>query len=446
MPAHTQHEMPIQPHHLDELRRMSRRLFLKRSALAGASLALGGPLLASAHRAWVRPPGAGSPVRIRGRVRAGGGRGLPGVAVSDGSSVVTTNQEGDFEILSTTRQSFVALTIPAGYRVPKNSSGTACFYAPIAPDSASEMKVAFDLEVDRDASDDHSFLVLADPQTQNDYEMSRFHAETVPDVRRTISALSPAVAFGLTCGDIMFDHLDLFPAYERGVAAMDQPFFQIIGNHDLDLLAMSNPASAETFHRHFGPTYYSFDRGEIHYVMLDDVFWYHGGYLGYLDADQLGWLAAGLAGIEAGRTVVVFLHIPALSTQFRREGKSKPPIQNSLTNREALYALLEPYQAHLISGHTHESEHIFEGGVQEHVSGAVCGAWWSGDICFDGTPNGFGVFEARGSELRSQYKSTGHAIDHQVRVYEAGSDIRPSAPRAGERGHRLKRRLPHLFP
>ena len=31
----------------------------------------------------------------------------------------------------------------------------------------------------------------------------------------------------------------------------------------------------------FGPTYYSFDRGRVHYVVLDNVFYLSRGYVGY---------------------------------------------------------------------------------------------------------------------------------------------------------------------
>jgi hypothetical protein len=97
-----------------------------------------------------------------------------------------------------------------------------------------------------------------------------------------------------------------------------------------------------------------------------------------------------------------------------------------VNNREALYRLLEPYRAHVLSGHTHEHEHIFEGGVHEHVVGTTCGAWWSGDICWDGTPNGYGVFEVHGEELRWRYQATGRPPSHQMRLYVPGAD--PTAP------------------
>jgi hypothetical protein len=98
----------------------------------------------------------------------------------------------------------------------------------------------------------------------------------------------------------------------------------------------------------------------------------------------------------------------------------------AVQNREALYRLLEPFRSHILAGHTHENEHVFEGGAHEHVVGTVCGAWWSGPICYDGTPNGYGVYEVRGEEITWRHKSTGRPADHQLRLYPPGAD--PKAP------------------
>lgn len=398
----------------------SRRRFLKKSImLAGSALVLPGLAWPLPH---TRRPAA--PVRIRGRVRAGR-RGVAGVAVTDGLSVVDTRADGGFELISDTRQPFVYLSLPAGHAIPQNETGTARFYQPLVADRKGEMQALFDL-TPRDADADHAFLVLCDPQTQDNRDLTLFHDETVPDVAATVRALGDAPVFGVSCGDIMWDHLNLYPEYERAVSRMNAPFFQVVGNHDLDFDGPTDQASVGTFRRHFGPNYYSFNRGAVHYVVLDDVFWNYNNYFGYIDADQLAWLEADLARVEAGRTVVVFAHIPFQSTQNRREDGSDPAPNISVTNREVLYRLLEPYEAHVISGHTHESEHVFEGGVHEHVQGTACGAWWTGPICYDGTPAGYGVYEVRGDELRWRYKATGRAADHQLRVYERGID--PVAP------------------
>jgi hypothetical protein len=125
--------------------------------------------------------------------------------------------------------------------------------------------------------------------------------------------------------------------------------------------------------------------------------------------------------------VIVTLHIPTLGSAHLRRGARSPAVDVSVTNRQALYRLLEPYRAHIVCGHTHESDHVLEQpGVHEHVLGTVCGAWWSGPICGDGTPSGYAVFEVDGEDVRWRYQSTSHPADHQIRCYAAGGD--PKAP------------------
>lgn len=398
-------------------RRIDRRTFLRDATIAGAALAaFPGSLLAA-------PRGRAAPVRIRGRVRSRG-RGVARAAVSDGLATTATGADGAFELVSEGGRRWLSLSLPSGYRVPTSDTGTARLHRPI-PVAETEMSAVFDLDPLPDGDARHACLLLADPQTQTRWEVDRLLAETVPDVRATVAALG-VPAFGVSCGDIMFDDLSLFPEYERAVAAMGIPFFQVVGNHDLDLDAATDPASTATFQRHFGPTRYSFDRGAVHYIVLDDVFWHGVGYIGHLDRESLEWLASDLAHVEAGRTVLVCLHIPVLPTQHLRTGRSTPDLAVSVANRDALYRVLEPYNAHVLSGHTHEAEHHRHGGVHEHVNGAVCGAWWSGDICHDGTPNGYAVYEVQGEEIRWRYKATGRDVDHQLRVYPAGAD--PTAP------------------
>jgi hypothetical protein len=347
------------------------------------------------------------------------------VAVSDGYDVVVTGQRGAYELISSERQLFVFASVPAGHQIPRQETGTASFFKRIVPDSRGRMSADFDFAPIPGGDDKHAFLALGDTQTQTTFETERLHAESVPDMIETLTILA-VPTFGIACGDIMFDDLSLYPEYERAVRRVDLPFFQVVGNHDLNFDAPSDPGSVRTFEEHFGPSYYSFSRGEVHYVVLDDVLWHASGYIGHIGADQLAWLERDLALIEPGRKVVVFQHIPALSTQYQRRNENSPSISVVVTNRQHLYRLLEPYDAHIISGHTHENEHVFEGGTHEHVLGTTCGAWWSDHICHDGTPNGYAVYEVDGSELKWTYKSTGQPAEHQIRVYGRGAD--PRAP------------------
>ena len=396
----------------------TRRDFLRE--VSAASLLTLGLTPARLPRPWRR-----APIRVRGRVTAAG-RPLAGAGVSDGRTVVRTDRGGAYELVSDAGQRWLHLSLPAGHEIPRQASGTAQLFRPLTPDARGELRADWALTPLAGGDAAHAFFLAADPQTQNRYETDLLHAETVPALRRALAGLGGVPAFGIACGDIMFDDLSLYPEYERAVRAVDLPFFQVVGNHDMDYAARTDEASTATFERHFGPAWYSFNRGEVHYVVLDDVLWHGDGYIGYLSAPQLEWLAADLALVEPGRTVVVALHIPLASSLPARSGDAEGRHTSMVNNREALYRLLEPYRAHVLSGHTHEHEHLFEGGVHEHVHGTACGAWWSGPICYDGTPDGFGVYEVRGSELRWRYQPSTATTGEAMRLYRRGAD--PAAP------------------
>lgn len=354
---------------------------------------------------------------VEGIVRSQG-RGVGSVTITDGYGVHRTASDGTFRFLADPRARFVYVSLPAGYRIPTNPRGTGRFYRSL-PHTSAAMEVTFELESLTELDENHHFLLLADVQTENAEETALFRSTTIPEVRSWADN-TPGEKFGVACGDIMFNHLELFPTYEEAVSETGIPFFQVVGNHDLDRDEWVDVASTRTFEQFFGPPYYSFNRGAVHYIVLDDIFWYGGGYIGYIDADQLNWLKEDLATVEPGRLVIVMLHIPLASTQHKRVGQDRPSPSGIVMNRAVLYRLLEPYQAHVLSAHTHENEHLFEGGIHEQVHGAVCGAWWTGPVCYDGTPCGYGVYEVRGEELRWRYQSTGFGPEHQMRLYRPG--------------------------
>ena len=404
----------------------SRRSFLKRLSAAGAALGL--PWTAAAEPAAPRP---GSYVEVTGRVTGPDG-GLEGVPVTDGVTITQTDADGGYQLAASPHRPFVYLSVPAGYQVPTTERGTAQFYQPIDSTGGSTT-ASFRLQPLAQDDSRHAFAFVADPQAQTKAEMDRFRTETAPDIRDTMRALD-GPAFGVGGGDLVFDDLSLFSGYETAVQATGLPFVQVVGNHDLNFSASADPGSTATYRQHFGPEYYSFDRGAVHYVVLDDVYWPGSDgfgretddYLGHLDATQLAWLEQDLALVEEGRPLIVFTHIPPLSTLYDRRGEEAPEPSGMIINRQALYALLEPFDAHIVSGHVHENEHRSAAGPHEHVVGTACGAWWTGPICYDGTPSGYAVYEVTGSSVTWQYKSTGRDASHQMRLYPAGAD--PETP------------------
>ncbi len=359
------------------------------------------------------------PIRIRGKVFSGG-IGISNVVVSDGRVVVQTNGSGEYELISGSDREFVFVSQPSGFEIKRLPNGSSSIFKQIEK-TGKDLTLNFELARTESSDEQHHFLLLSDTQIQNEYEANQLLTVSVPDVVKTIQSLNDPNVFGIGCGDLVFDKLELFKEYNQSIQAYDIPFFQVIGNHDMDFGVRSDAWTGSTFKGHFGPTYYSWNRGEIHYVVLDDVFYLGAGtkYIGHLPEEQLAWLEQDLSFVEKGRTVVISLHIPTYTGAVTRYPKNDP-LGGTVSNREYLYRMLEGYQAHILSGHTHFNDNMIQGNIYEHCHGTVCGAWWSGPICHDGTPSGYAVYEASGSELRWKYKGTGMEITEQFRVYPKG--------------------------
>ncbi|OOG74844.1 calcineurin-like phosphoesterase family protein [Algoriphagus sp. A40] len=399
-----------------------RRDFIKSLGLTSVAwLGMGDSVLAEIQRKFPVSslPSLFSPIRIRGKVSSAG-KGLSGVAVSDGRLVVQTNAAGEFDLISGTDREFVFVSLPSGFDIQKQANGSASFFQAIDKTKA-EQSLSFELKKASNSDSNHHFLLLSDTQIQDEYEANQLLTVAAPDVVKTIASLNDPNLFGIGCGDLVFDKLELFKEYNQSVQMYNVPFFQVIGNHDMDFGVRSDAWSAGTFKGHYGPTYYSWNRGEIHYVVLDDVFYLGltNRYIGHLPEEQLVWLEQDLKTVEKGKTVVVSLHIPTETGALKRYPQNDS-LGGTVTNREHLYRMLEGYQAHILSGHTHFNDNMIKGHVYEHCHGTVCGAWWSGPICHDGTPSGYAVYEAKGSELRWKYKGTGLDINEQFRVYQQG--------------------------
>lgn len=399
---------------------INRRSFLRSLGLTGAGLVFS-ENQSSAERNVNKKLDL-SPTSLNGVVKAGG-KAVEGVVVTDGINVTATDTRGKYSMTSNTTCEFVYISIPRGYEF-RNTKGITEFYKRI---DHSQKRFTADFELQKLPIDDskHAFIVWADPQIQNGEDAALLHSESVPDTTALISSYGKDMLFhGIGCGDLIWDKFELYPDYKEAVHKTGIPFFQVIGNHDMDLDARTDDFSSKTFKTHFGPTYYSFNRGDIHYVVLDDVFFLGTSkkYIGYIVEQQFAWLERDLAHVKPGTTVVVSVHIPVNTGAMRRNGLKEEPIGGVVSNRNELYRILKPYKAHIMSGHTHFNEKVFEGdNITEHVHGTVCGAWWTGPICYDGTPNGYGVYEVDGNELKWYHKAVGHDKDYQMKIYPIGA-------------------------
>ncbi|WP_160717594.1 calcineurin-like phosphoesterase C-terminal domain-containing protein [Chitinophaga solisilvae] len=397
---------------------LNRRNFLKNLSLAGPLAAMPSALLQAQPE--IRSGNIDlTVITLKGKVQSQG-KGIAGVAVTDGINITQTDKNGQYTLQSNATASFVYISVPAGYAIPAEKH-IAAFYRPLLKNSAVQRH---DFSLEKLVTDDrqHNFVVWADTQIISKQDAEQLKTQSVPDLQALVKSYPAGTLFhGIGCGDLVWDHFELFEDYKQAIDMCGIPFYNVIGNHDMDVDARTDDYSAQTYKQQFGPTYYSYNRGEIHYIVLDDVFFIGTAkkYIGYLTENQLQWLEQDLALVKPGSTVVVSLHIPTNTGAARRERKAEE-LSGVVSNRKQLYKLLAPFKTHIMSGHTHFNDNWEEGNIMEHNHGTVCGAWWTGPICGDGTPGGYGVYEVNGSDIKWYYKSTGLAKDVQIRTYAKG--------------------------
>jgi hypothetical protein len=340
--------------------------------------------------------------KVKGKVHVAG-KGIAGVVVSDGYSVVATGKDGKYSFNPDKAARAIFISIPSGYEFPHHEL-VANHYKLLTGVSA-DADIDFELSKLKTSDHDHRFVIWADPQVKNMSDVEKMMNSSVPDVQKWVaSAGAGTLLHGITVGDIVWDEHKLFPEYNKAVGKMGIPFFQCLGNHDMDYTNAGDETSDVTFTEHYGPTYYSFNRGDAHYVVMDNVR-YLGkdrDYDGFFQQNQLDWLAKDLSFVSKDKLIILCCHIP---------------VHSGTKNNEALYSLLEGRDVHIMSGHTHYHNNNVRGSIYEHNHGTVCGAWWTGPICGDGTPCGYGVYNIKGKDISWHYQSTGLPADHQLSIH-----------------------------
>ena len=373
------------------------------------------------------------------------GKGIPGVIVSDNYTCVKTDENGVYQFRSNSLTRFVFYTTPAEYKISTPSyPSQPLFYKAIQP-NGELIRTDFQLEALPGGKETNwTFLGIGDPQCATSGNASRYGAETIPDIKKTTAGLNSVYA--MTLGDIVFDSTDMWPSMRASMASVYNGtsfviFFQTIGNHDHDSLkpdtsddATDDYVATSTFGQHFGPTDYSFDRGDVHIVSMDDIMvssqksssksngktW---SYTGGFTKAQINWLKQDLELVDnkAEKMIFICCHIP-----FRGSSTNNYP--------EVLNLMDQFKEAHLMIGHTHytqnyiyTSSHKGKGGLPlyEHIHGSACGAWWTKTCSstVSGEPSGYTVYDIEGAHIKDWYfKGTNKDKEFQVRVFD-GNDI-----------------------
>lgn len=369
---------------------MNRRSFIKNSSLLATTLFVS---LKSFSATFLEDQ------KILGRVTSKG-KGIANVVISDGFNVVQTDKNGHYEIAINPLAKFIWLSTPAGYEF-KTDSYLAKHYVNVMSKGA----LNFEIITLKQNDNKHNFIIWADPQVKNKKDVEKMMQYSVPDTKKIIQSMGNVPVHGITVGDIVWDNHELFGEYNKAVVEMGIPFFQVLGNHDMDYRLGGDETSDATFSKHYGPTYFSFNRGKAHYVILDDVRYLgtERNYDGFITQAQLDWLAKDLKFVAKDALLIICTHIP---------------IHSAVKNNADFYKVVADFtNVHVMSGHTHYNKNVIKNGVYEHNHGTVCGAWWTGPICEDGTPSGYGVYEVNGTSLKWYYQPTGLSRKEQVHIF-----------------------------
>ncbi len=371
--------------------------------------------------------------------------GIAGVPVSNGRDIVTTDDEGRYEV-PVDDNTTVFITQPAGYQVPVDENNVAQFFYNHVPEGSPDLRyggieptgplpdaVNFPLSPSEGtASPEQRCVIGGDIQTYTAEEVEYARHGAFADLAAREDYANCGALF---IGDVVGDDLSLYPDVRELTGMLNGPARFLPGNHDLDFDAPDGDHKFDTYRSHFGPSYYSFDVGDAHVVALESVEYplaEGNGYNGALGEEQLEWLRQDIANTPEDKLIVLATHVPLLS--FADQGSDVHQIDQV----QEIYEIIGDRETITVGGHVHALSNMREGdslegwnelyGVEElpftHiVAGAISGDWYNGEmleggypeaVARDGSLPGVLTLDIDGTEVSEFYTVRGGDQDDQM--------------------------------
>ena len=371
-----------------------------------------------------------------GRVVDYDGNPVSGVTVSDGALVTTTDAQGRYYLRSERKNLFVFISTPKNYRVAIERAVPQFFQR--FKSTKSSLYEVHNFVLAPDENTKHRVLVWSDTHLANRTDdKNQFKKYFKPDIEQQITkAKSEGVKlYAIGLGDLAWDEYWYkndysLKNYRADISDFDLTIYSSPGNHDNDPTIADDFLAAAGFRDNLNPLYYSFNIGDIHYIMMDNTLFKNTGgnnvqdYKEGFTDDQMKWLKGDLANVPKGTTIIFGLHIPWTN---RSQANGTFTYAMPATQRSEVESLLSDYTVHFISGHTHTNyTNVMNSKMMEHNIAGVCGTWWwtgyySKNKCRlngDGSPAGYKVFDINGSDVKWQYKVMSRDAAYQFRAYD----------------------------
>jgi hypothetical protein len=360
---------------------------------------------------------------------------LKGIAVSNGREIVLTDNNGFYQ-LPLRDNSPIFVIKPRNWMVPVDDNNIPRFYhihsehgisgtrfEGLPPSGPIPESLNFPL-YPAEEPDKFKVLVFGDTQTGSERSSHIIAQDAIPEL------IGSDAAFGVTLGDIVGDNPRIFPLISAITGSIGIPWRHVLGNHDIDFTGNNNHDPRGPWYKSFGPSYYSFDYGPTHFVILDNIRWITEGerrhYRTGLGEEQMEFFKNVIAQLKEDQLLVIMAHIPwAGSTGWQHEEE-----------RETFFELLASHPNSLsLVAHTHRHYHHlineddgFHSARPHHMIsvGTISGSWFSGirdeygiphSMMGDGTPNGYSFLHVNGNEWKLSYKAARRPADFQMHIY-----------------------------
>lgn len=372
-------------------------------------------------------------------VVSAGDQPVSGVVVSDGVEVTVTGADGVYRLNSAKKYGYVFMSIPSGYEAV--SEGVIpVMYKLVSSDRKAQERADFKLNK-VEGQDNYKVFFLGDMHLANRTgDASQFWQFTA-DLNSYTQSHYGEKMYAITLGDMTWDIYWYDNNYEIAdyiktvnSQVKNLQIFHTMGNHDNDYKSTSDFSAEARYRAILSPTYYSFNIGKVHYVVLDDIDCsaYDGttsrNYKKSISTDQLAWLAKDLSYVPKSTPLIITMHAQV----FKPVEAGGFKVDHDASNTSQFLSLIDGYNVNIVTGHTHQlynvvpQESVMEGrDIFEHNSGAVCASWWwSGyltpgvHIGTDGAPGGYAVWDINGTDMKWMFKATGHPEDYQFRSYD----------------------------
>ena len=397
---------------------------------------------------------------------------VEGVAVSDGYKVVLTNKKGQYSFASEKKNGNIFITIPSGYEaLTEGDDVVPQFWASVSEDVATVERHDFALKAVN--NDNHIIVAVADIHIANHHnDLPNFRDIFLPSLRAELEQYRNAgiPIYTLCLGDstheiYWYDYLYDISNFRKTLADVKYPtqLFNTMGNHDNDGAVAQSPTvdfdATAKYRKAFGPTYYSFNIGKVHYIMLDNIRYINapGGKIakgiagsrnyGYtISPEQIAWLKQDLSLVTDKSTpIVIGVHAPIFRYKNGMNGVINVNLEKG--NDQEFVELLRPFSnVQVLSGHSHRNRVTIcstdttqpeLANITEHNIVSVAGSLWYSSgfggpmLGSMGEPAGCKIFSMDNKNIEWYFKATQFPATEQFRCYDMNA-VRDYFANSGE--------------